>query len=147
MRPSPRRSAGWRPAAWPHSGTTRRRRSRSACGWQPRPSRREPRPARRRQPAESVSVQSRAHSSFSETAGGRNRGTVPMPFERHVKAAGVGSVQAVRGRLIALTVLICLWLGLGFGLSLITRLVADWFVMTDELLYERLAISVARTHS
>ncbi len=25
--------------------------------------------------------------------------------------------------------------------------VADWFVMTDELLYERLALSVDRTHS
>jgi hypothetical protein len=53
----------------------------------------------------------------------------------------------MRSRLIALSGLICLWLGLGYGLSLITRRVADWFVMTDELLYERLAISVARTHS
>ena len=24
---------------------------------------------------------------------------------------------------------------------------SDWFVMTDELLYERLALSIARTHS
>lgn len=43
--------------------------------------------------------------------------------------------------------LVALWLGLGFALSLATRRVADWFVMTDELLYERLAMSVARTHS
>jgi hypothetical protein len=43
--------------------------------------------------------------------------------------------------------LLSLWLGLGFCLSLVTRRVADWFVMTDELLYERLAISITRTHS
>jgi hypothetical protein len=36
---------------------------------------------------------------------------------------------------------------LGFGLSRATTRVADWFVMTDELLYERLAISVARSGS
>jgi hypothetical protein len=53
----------------------------------------------------------------------------------------------VRSRLTALFALLCLWLGLGFGLSRITRHVADWFVMTDELLYERLAMSIARTHS
>jgi hypothetical protein len=40
-----------------------------------------------------------------------------------------------------------LWLGSGFALSLITRRIADWFVMTDELLYERLALSIVRTHS
>src|SRR5712691_6578610 len=38
---------------------------------------------------------------------------------------------------------IALWLGLAIGLAAITRRVADWFVMTDELLYERLAISVS----
>jgi len=40
-----------------------------------------------------------------------------------------------------------LWLGLGAGLAAITGRVADWFVMTDELLYERLALSVVRLHS
>jgi len=40
-----------------------------------------------------------------------------------------------------------LWLGLGAGLAALTSRVADWFVMTDELLYERLAISVGRLHS
>ena len=53
----------------------------------------------------------------------------------------------MRNRLTALLALTGLWLGLGFALSLITRRVADWFVMTDELLYERLALSIARTHS
>src|SRR4051812_18510620 len=40
--------------------------------------------------------------------------------------------------------LIALWLGLAIGLSAITTRVVDWFVMTDELLYERLAISIAQ---
>jgi hypothetical protein len=42
---------------------------------------------------------------------------------------------------------IVLWLALGAALAAITSRVADWFVMTDELLYERLALSIARTHS
>jgi hypothetical protein len=40
-----------------------------------------------------------------------------------------------------------LWLALGTALAAFTSKVADWFVMTDELLYERLALSIARTHS
>ena len=35
----------------------------------------------------------------------------------------------------------------GVALAWITSRVADWFVMTDELLYERLALSVARLHT
>jgi hypothetical protein len=42
---------------------------------------------------------------------------------------------------------VALWLALGAALALITSRVADWFVMTDELLYERLALSVVRLHS
>lgn len=42
---------------------------------------------------------------------------------------------------------IALWIGLAIGLAAITRRVVDWFVMTDELLYERLAISIAHLHS
>ncbi|MDX6539976.1 MAG: hypothetical protein QOI71_1586, partial [Gaiellales bacterium] len=42
---------------------------------------------------------------------------------------------------------IVLWLALGAVLATITGRVADWFVMTDELLYERLALSVIRLHS
>src|SRR5438093_8283712 len=46
-----------------------------------------------------------------------------------------------------LAALLALWLAAACGLQLLTTRVADWFVMTDELLYERLAISVARGHS
>jgi hypothetical protein len=42
---------------------------------------------------------------------------------------------------------IALWLMFGGALAWITSRVADWFVMTDELLYERLALSVVRLHS
>src|SRR5215216_3439582 len=38
-------------------------------------------------------------------------------------------------------------LALGWVLSLATTRVANWFVMTDELYYERLAVSVAQTGS
>ena len=38
--------------------------------------------------------------------------------------------------------LLALWVGLALVLSALTTRVTDWFVMTDELLYERLAISV-----
>jgi hypothetical protein len=40
-----------------------------------------------------------------------------------------------------------LWLALGGALAILTTRVADWYVMTDELLYERLAISVSQLHS
>jgi len=43
--------------------------------------------------------------------------------------------------------LLALWLAAGAVLQALTTRAADWFVMTDELLYERLAISVARHHS
>ncbi|TML94759.1 MAG: hypothetical protein E6G03_11110 [Actinobacteria bacterium] len=40
-----------------------------------------------------------------------------------------------------------LWLVLATVLAGLTSQVADWYVMTDELLYERLAISIAHLHS
>jgi hypothetical protein len=40
-----------------------------------------------------------------------------------------------------------LWLAAGALLAAVTTRVADWFVMTDELLYERLGISVAQSGS
>lgn len=46
-----------------------------------------------------------------------------------------------------LAVAVALWLVLSAVLAEFTARVADWFVMTDELLYERLAISVDRLHS
>jgi len=44
-------------------------------------------------------------------------------------------------------VAIALWLGLATAVAAFTSKVANWFVMTDELLYERLAISIANTNS
>ena len=43
--------------------------------------------------------------------------------------------------------LLALWAALALGLSALTTRIEDWFVMTDELLYERLAISVASVGS
>ena len=43
--------------------------------------------------------------------------------------------------------IVALWLALAGGLALLTSQVADWYVMTDELLYERLAISIANLGS
>jgi hypothetical protein len=40
-----------------------------------------------------------------------------------------------------------LWLALGGVLAVLTSRVMDWYVMTDELLYERLAISIGQLHS
>ena len=55
--------------------------------------------------------------------------------------------MARRLRVPLLPLAILLWLALGAALAAFTSKVADWFVMTDELLYERLALSIARTHS
>ena len=46
-----------------------------------------------------------------------------------------------------LAALLALWLGAACGLQALTTRAADWFVMTDELLYERLAISIAHGRS
>jgi hypothetical protein len=43
--------------------------------------------------------------------------------------------------------LAALWLSLAAGLAVVTSHVHDWYVMTDELFYERLAISVAHGYS
>jgi hypothetical protein len=43
--------------------------------------------------------------------------------------------------------LVALWLAFGAGLAVITSRIVDWYVMTDELLYERLAMSIARSGS
>src|SRR5512146_2464573 len=43
--------------------------------------------------------------------------------------------------------LMALWLAAGAGLGALTTRAADWFVMTDELLYERLALSIAGSGS
>jgi Dolichyl-phosphate-mannose-protein mannosyltransferase len=43
--------------------------------------------------------------------------------------------------------ILALWLALGAGLAALTTQVVDWYVMTDELFYERLAISIGRLSS
>ena len=43
--------------------------------------------------------------------------------------------------------LLTLWIAAGVGLAAITGHARDWFDMTDEMRYERLAASIARTHS
>ncbi len=51
----------------------------------------------------------------------------------------------LRGR--AVLPLVGIWVALAVVLSQLTGSVKDWFDMTDELRYERLAASIARTHS
>ena len=66
-------------------------------------------------------------------------------------AARVGDASALRRvstrALVGIAPLLALWVVLAWGLSAITTRSRDWFDMTDELRYERLAISIARTHS
>ena len=60
------------------------------------------------------------------------------------------TVRRLARRLVASRVelpLIVLWLALGSLLAALTTRVVDWYVMTDELQYERLAISIARSGS
>jgi hypothetical protein len=57
-----------------------------------------------------------------------------------VTLAGVKSRRATLPTLLV----IALWLGAAAALGAATSRVADWFVMTDELLYERLALSIDR---
>src|SRR5262245_10600618 len=52
-----------------------------------------------------------------------------------------------RASRLELPLLAALWVGLALVLSALTTRVTDWFVMTDELLYERLAISVSQLGS
>ena len=61
-----------------------------------------------------------------------------------------GRSRAVRLSILARRVdlpIVALWLALAGGLAILTSRVADWYVMTDELLYERLAISIANLGS
>jgi hypothetical protein len=72
-------------------------------------------------------------------------GTPSATHELHERRRLLHSV-AVLSRRLELPV-VGLWLALGSGLALLTSRVADWYVMTDELLYERLAMSVWQLHS
>src|SRR4051794_1573958 len=77
-----------------------------------------------------------------------SRATVPSRFEGLVKRQRhyAGPVNR-RFSLPLIPVAIALWLGLATAVAAFTSKVANWFVMTDELLYERLAISIANTNS
>lgn len=59
------------------------------------------------------------------------------------------TLRPVRARtaLVPLALVGIVWLALGTAVAAFTSKVADWFVMTDELLYERLALSIVRTGS
>jgi hypothetical protein len=69
--------------------------------------------------------------------------TTPVLRERGRRALRLVWTVLVRLELPA----IAIWLGGAVGLAAITSRVVDWFVMTDELLYERLAISIAHLHT
>src|SRR5438874_3794284 len=56
-----------------------------------------------------------------------------------------GSMRFRRNR--HLLVVGALWAVLGGIVALVTSQMGDWYAMTDEMRYERLAISIAQTHS
>src|SRR5262245_212990 len=58
-----------------------------------------------------------------------------------------GTRSRVAGALLRIELPLACWLALAAVLALITTRVRDWYVMTDEMRYERLALSIARTHS
>ena len=74
-----------------------------------------------------------------------SRGTVARSFEACVKTPLVTLLDVKFRRATLPTVLVvALWLGAAAVFATATSRVADWFVMTDELLYERLALSIDR---
>lgn len=62
-------------------------------------------------------------------------------------AAPSGTLHHVRRAALNLLPVFAIWAAAAGVLAAATTRVVDWFVMTDELLYERLAFSFARTHS
>jgi hypothetical protein len=64
-----------------------------------------------------------------------------------LQAGPAGRTCAVPRPVLRLLPLLAVWAAAATALSIPARRVVDWFVMTDELLYERLAFSVARTGS
>ncbi|MBM3676622.1 MAG: hypothetical protein FJW96_01875 [Actinobacteria bacterium] len=66
---------------------------------------------------------------------------------RSSTTAAVPGRALLLGRLVAGLPVIGVAALAGWGLSLLTTRVENWFVMTDELYYQRLAISVAQTGS
>ena len=83
-----------------------------------------------------------APTSISRSNGAACRWTSPLPPLRRLSWPPMRSRYFVDG---ASVVAVALFLG--WVLSLATTRVKNWFVMTDELYYERLAVSVAQTGS
>lgn len=63
------------------------------------------------------------------------------------KTAGESSIQLLVARARDTVFLAMLWIVAAFALAELTTRALDWFAKDDELRYERLAISIARTHS
>jgi len=61
----------------------------------------------------------------------------PNRLRAHLSSPGVPSL---------ILPVVGLWLALAAALAAFTGRVVDWYLMTDELLYERLAISIAHSH-
>lgn len=70
-------------------------------------------------------------------------GRIGEPPDPHLDSRLVRRVERIRLPLVFFGA----WLVVGSVLSVLTGECRDWFDMTDELRYERLAISIARTHS
>lgn len=64
-----------------------------------------------------------------------------------LQAGADGRTCAVPRPLLRALPVLAIWAATAAALAVPARRVVDWFVMTDELLYERLAFSVARTGS
>src|SRR4051812_16915009 len=78
--------------------------------------------------------------------GRRRAKRLPAPTARKLRAPlASGAVDRLSAR--PWIPIAALWLGLGGILAILTTRVVDWYVMTDEMLYERLAISIAQLHS
>ena len=132
------------------TGTSCRRRIRSACASRPEPS-----AAGTASSATSATSAKRAVFCTGNpppvvSLGERPRDRSEVRFDGVVKrrrASTLPSVGTARSSCRCPRSRVLLWLALGAALAAFTSKVADWFVMTDELLYERLAMSIARTHS
>ena len=72
-----------------------------------------------------------------------DRARAPLPTRAAARAEGLRTAARATVRRVEVPVAL-LWLALAGGLAAATTRVVDWFVMTDELLYERLAISIGR---
>ncbi len=118
----------------------------------------------------------RSRASASEPEGSRERSALPRtvihqrvatpptkrkaarpirlaPYGSPYTAAPVARLRQLAARTASISILglelplLLLWFGLATVLSTVTERIRDWNVMTDELVWERLAISVGQWHS